>query len=373
MKSAKHISMALAIIGLALFSQLAGQAAACTGITLYAADGAVVYGRTMEWGTYDLESRVSIVPRGTAFVGGTPDGKPGLKWASKYGAVGIDCLGKDVLLDGMNEKGLAVGVFYHPGMAQYQPYTPADAPKTIAPTDVVTFILGQCATVDQARQLMAQTLVAPVVEPALGMPFPVHFLVTEPSGKAIVIEYLQGKLVIFDNHLGVITNAPSFDWHLTNLRNYINLSPNSLASKKIRGMTLTPVGVGSGLIGLPGDFTPPARFVRAVTFTQIARPTPDGPETVYELFRILDNFNLPLHVAEGQADASKSTKGMRSSTLWTTAHDTKNRVLYYHTQNNRRVRMVDLGAMNFDAMKGGIKNIPLDAKKAQDIEDITPR
>jgi hypothetical protein len=33
---------------------------------------------------------------------------------------------------------------------------------------------------------------------------------------------------------------------------------------------------------------------------------------------------------------------MRSSTLWTSRFDSKNLIMYYHTQNNRRVRRVDL-------------------------------
>ena len=89
------------------------------------------------------------------------------------------------------------------------------------------------------------------------------------------------------------------------------------------------------MIGLPGDNTPPSRFIRAVAATQTARPTATGDETIYELFRILDNFNIPLGAAEGSGEAK--TAGMRSSTIWTTGYDTKNRVLYYHTQINRRV------------------------------------
>ncbi len=66
----------------------------CTGVTLKAQDGAVLYGRTMEWGTFDLNSRIIIFPRGMEFTGATPDGKPGIKWKSKYGVVGIDGVGQ---------------------------------------------------------------------------------------------------------------------------------------------------------------------------------------------------------------------------------------------------------------------------------------
>ena len=135
---------------------------------------------------------------------------------------------------------------------------------------------------------------------------------TEPSGKAIVIEYLKGELKIFDAPLGVITNSPSYDWHETNLRNYINLSPVAIPDKKIGDLDFKPLGGGSGMIGLPGDFTPPSRFVRAVAFSKTARPTNTGEETMYELFRILDNFNVPLGAAEGSGN--DKTQGMRSAT-----------------------------------------------------------
>jgi choloylglycine hydrolase len=92
---------------------------ACTAITLKAMDGAVLFGRTMEWGAFDLNGRVIVIPRGHAFTAQTPDGKPGLKWTGKYGVVGIDLLGREILADGINEKGLTLGLLYHPGFAEY--------------------------------------------------------------------------------------------------------------------------------------------------------------------------------------------------------------------------------------------------------------
>ncbi len=351
---------------------LQSPALACTGITLKATDGAVVYGRTMEWGTFDLKSRIILIPRGQEFTSLMPDGKPGMTWKGKYGIAAVDGFEKDAILDGMNEKGLAVGLFYHPGFAEYQKYVPADAGRSLAPTEVAAFILAQFTTIGEVKAAMQTVRVVPTVEPTLGFPAPIHFLVTEPSGKAIVIEYTKGELAIYDDPLGVLTNAPGFDWHMTNLRNYINLSPVALPGREIADLDFKPLGGGSGMIGLPGDNTPPSRFVRAVAWTQTARKTADGPETIYELFRILDNFNVPLGASEGSRDPSHSTAGMRSSTLWTTAWDLKNRVLYYPTQHNRRVRMLDVAAIDFGALKG-IVRIPLDKQKSEDIEDVTPR
>ena len=352
-----------------IVSSAAQSVLACTGITLKAGDGSIVFGRTLEWGSFDLMSRLAVVPRGFAYATHMPDGKPGLSWQAKYGAVGIDAVQKDMLVEGINEKGLAVGLFYHPGFADYQPYDPALASQSLAPTDVGQYLLTNFASVDEVRDALAKVHVVPVVEPALGFAPPVHFIVTEPSGKAIVIEYLKGQMTIFDAPLGVITNAPSYDWHETNLRNYINLSPVGLPGKDIGDLNFKPLGGGSGMIGLPGDFTPPSRFVRAVAFSKTARPTPTGGETIYEIFRILDNFNVPLGASEGTGE--DKTQGMRSSTIWTSASDTNDKVFYYHTQHNRRVRMVDLKRIDFSSFTD-IKRLPLDKVKAQDIEDVTP-
>ena len=180
---------------------------ACTGIALKAKDGAWVYGRTMEWGTFDLKSRLVIVPRGYNFTGHTPDGKPGITWQGTHGVVGLDAVEKDMIVDGMNEKGLTVGLFYHPGYAVYQKYDPARTAESMSPTDVGQYLLSLCATVDEVRTAMTKVCVVPVIEPALVFSPPVHYLVTEPSGKAIVIEFLYGELKIFDAPLGVITNC----------------------------------------------------------------------------------------------------------------------------------------------------------------------
>jgi choloylglycine hydrolase len=160
---------------------------------------------------------------------------------------------------------------------------------------------------------------------------------------------------------------------MTNLRNYINLSAVALPTKKIEDLNFAPIGAGSGFLGIPGDYTPPSRFVRAVAYSQTARITPNGDETVYEVFRIMDNFNLPLGSAEGPDAKPELLKGMRSSTIWTTSADTRNLKYYYHTQHNRKVRMVDLKKIDFSQNNGKIKHVPLDIRKSQEIEDVTPK
>jgi choloylglycine hydrolase len=360
------------LAGALLLSTALQPADACTSVALVAGDGALVYGRTMEWGSFDLQSRVVITPRGTAFTGETPDGKPGLKWSAKLGFVGLDAVGKDYITDGLNEKGLVVGALYFPGFAKFQTYDPAKAGNALHSMQLAAFILSQFATVDEVRAAVPRitTVAIPLAE--LGnQPAPMHFAVMDASGKAIVIEYTKDGLTIFDNPLHVMTNAPAFDWHMSNLRQYIGLSAFGRPAQTIGGVTFAPTGAGSGFIGLPGDFTPPSRFVRAVAFTQTARKTPDGPETVYEVLRILDTFNLPLP-APGSPDIDPlQQKDMRSSTIWSTVADSRNLVYHYHTQNNRMVRKLDLKAIDFAAP--GVRRFPMDKERSQPYDDVTPR
>ncbi len=357
------------LIGMLLLST--SNVNACTGIKLTADDKSIVYGRTMEWGAFDLRSRLTIIPQGYKFVGLTPDGYTGKKWTAKYGVVGLDMLEQPILADGMNEKGLTAGLFYHSGFAKYSEYDSAKADITITATDVVHFILTQFASVDEAREGMSKVRVVPVIDETLGKPVQAHFMVNDSQGKSIVIEFFDGEMKIFENPLGIITNSPTFDWHMTNLRTYVNLSAVAIPSKKIEDLNFAALGAGSGMIGLPGDFTPPSRFVRATAFSQTARHTQSSDETIYELFRILDNFNIGVGSAEG-SDVSHGDKNkLRSATLWTTAWDMKNTTLYYHTQHNRRVRKIDLTKINFSTIGKSIIHISLDQKKEQDIKEIT--
>lgn len=348
-------------------------AMACTGLRLVAEDGGVVYGRTMEWGAFDLNSRVAIIPRGFKFKGLTPDGYNGKEWVTKYGVVGLDLLEKNSIADGMNEKGLTAGLFYHPGFAEYPAYNKSNKSSTITAIDVVHYILTQYTTVDEAIDGLKKVSVVPVVEKALGIPVEAHFMVTEPSGKSAVIEFNGGEMKVFNNKLGVITNSPNYDWHLTNLRNYVNLSPVAVPTKEIQSGELAPLGGGSGMIGLPGDFTPPSRFVRIAAFSETARPTATSRETVYELLRILDNFNLGLGAAEGSDISGSDDSMMRSATLWTTAFDTHAKTFYYHTQHNRRVREIKLAQIDFSQLGKSIIHLPLDKEKREDIENLTAK
>ncbi len=163
----------------------------------------------------------------------------------------------------------------------------------------------------------------------------------------------------------MITNSPAFDWHVTNLRNYVNLSVLDVPAVDLAGIRLGGFGLGTGMLGLPGDFTPPSRFVRAVAFSQSAPPVATAPEGVLQAFHILNQFDIPKGVARG-TDRGEAPSDY---TLWTAASDLKGLRYYFHTHDNRRIRMVDLKRTDRDAP--GIRTIPMAGPEA--VEDVTGR
>lgn len=340
-------------------------AQACTGMMLKAKDGGVVTGRTLEFGV-DPQSNIVIFPAGYQVTGTLPDKAKGLTFKTKYGIVGANGFGvQNAMLDGINEAGLYVGLFYFPQFASYTPVTSKNASKGLAPWEFGLWALGTNATVDELQANLKNVIVAPTFQDMLKQVPGVHFLVRDKSGKSIVIEPTDGALKVYDNPIGVMANAPSFDWQMTNLRNYLNLSVESPAPKTIAGVSLTPLGFGGGLAGMPGDFGSPSRFVRAAVFSRAALPSATSADAVTQIFHLLNNFDIPVGVdgpPGGYAGADYEF------TAWTSAADLAAGRYYFRTYGDQTISMVDLKAA-LAAAKGKPVTIPMAGK--QPIMDVT--
>lgn len=335
-------------------------AAACTGIRIKPQDGSVIVARTMEFAA-DLHSNVVVIPRQVEYVGTAPGNKRGRHWRSKYGVAGANGFDMPAVVDGLNEKGLAVAIFYFPDYAKYQKVTKAE--DAIAPWELPTFLLGNCANVREAVEAVQGVRVCEVIQKDMGLTPPCHYMVADAGGQYVVLEYVNGELHVHDNPLGVITNAPSFDWHLTNLRNYVNLSVTNVPPVAISGIKIGGLGQGSGMLGLPGDFTPPSRFVRAVAFSQSALPTATAHDGVLQAFHILNQFDIP----KGAARGVEQGKTVADYTLWTSVSDLTSLRYHFRTFDNSRIRMVDLRKMDLDANE--VKSIPMSGQEV--IEDMS--
>ena len=217
-----------------------------------------------------------------------------MTWTSSYGLFGASASGNaSQLVDDINEQGLYAGDLFMPGFCDYTPAEQTDPSKLLAPADMVAFLLGTCANVVEARTAMASVAVWPSVVDEMGFAPPLHLVVHDASGDSAVFEWRAGTMIVFDNPIGVTTNAPYFDWHTTNLRNYVSLGANNPEPTVVEGVELSPLGQGVGLTGLPGNTSPPARFVRAAAFVATHEPIPDGPAAEMAMFHIMNNFDIP--------------------------------------------------------------------------------
>lgn len=334
----------------------------CTGITLATKNRDVfVRARTMEFGV-SPHSKIIFIPRGHQRQGTTGLLKhTGKQWTSKYASVGASAFGLPIIVDGVNEKGLSIGLFYFSGKdgAEYMDAEgDGQQPNTMAPWQLGSFILETCASLDEVKTEVAK-IVVPHIELVPGFAPPVHFIVTNDKGESIVIEYFDKKLHFFDAPLGVLTNTPSYDWHTKNLANYISLSLRSVNPSPFKniatGEDYDPgtFGQGTGLFGIPGDITPPSRFVRAVAATQalyvgdhMEKYVPHtGKEAVLHAFHILNSFDIPTGSARS-AEKHLLKKPVKLSesdyTVWTSAVDLTERKYYFRTYEDSRIRVIDL-------------------------------
>lgn len=335
---------------------------ACTGITLSAADGSRVVARTIEWCGSDLRSRYVIVPRGYTQHSYTPDGKDdGMAFTSRLGYVGLAVEQAIFIAEGINEAGLSAGLFYFPRYGSYAPYDPAHKNRSIADLQLVAWILGACSDVEEVREAVRGITVIgtdPRADTA-------HWRFADASGRQVVLEIVDGIPRFYNNPLGVLTNAPGFEWQLTNLDNYVNLRPGNPPARPFGSIKLAPFGAGSGMLGLPGDMTPPSRFVRAAFFQTTAPQRKTALETVLQCFQILNNFDIPIGI---EFDAGEVPADIPSATQWTSVTDMTHRTIYYRTMYDSTIRSIDLRQIDFE--RTAYRSVPLDDTDRQPVHPI---
>ena len=332
---------------------------ACTGITLKSKDGATIVARTIDWSGTEMNNMYTIVPRGHSQQSLLPDGSMnGLSFISLYGYVGLAVEQPEFVIDGTNEAGLSAALFYFPNYGKYEDYSDADKDISLADFQVVSWILSRFATIDQVKAAINDVRIINV-DPSAST---VHWRITEPSGRQVVMEIINGVPNFYENEIGVLTNSPNFQWHTTNLNNYVNLHPGGAGPTQFGPIKLRAFGAGSGFHGLPGDFTPPSRFIRAAFLSTYSLEQDTAYDTMQQAFHILNNFDVPLGV---QFAVGKAPNNMPSATQWTIATDLENKTIYYHTMYNRTIRSIDMKGIDFVTVP--FQFHPLDIAKRQTI------
>ena len=318
---------------------------ACTDFILVNENKNAVVGRSMEFGI-NLNSTIVIIPKGQRKVSLIKN-KRGLSWTSKYGFVGVRSL--DIIVDGMNEKGLSFALLWFPG-AKYPENNLTSISNTLDLKELGNWTLGSFSTVDEVKTaLLKIDLWVHEIQKLHEIP-PVHFIFHDKKGKSIVVEFIDGKIQILDNPIGVLTNDPKFEWHVTNLRNYINLSNINKGKAVFDGTVISPTGQGTGLLGLPGDWTPPSRFVRIAVIKDFVKKTKTAQANVNLAFHLLNTVDIPYGVV-------RSFIGKEYDyTKWAVVKDLSNQRFYYRTYKDLRIRGFDLQK---ELLKNQERRIPM--------------
>lgn len=354
----------ISLIFCGLLGNLAA-ALACTGISFFAKDSSYVLARTIEWGDSYLPSEYVVIPRGHVQTSYTPVAKNGVAYTAKYGSIGLAIVEPEFIAEGLNEAGLSAGLFYFPRYGSYLAYDSAQHSRTLADLQVVGWMLARFATVEEVKAGIDQVRIVSVDSP--GATSTVHWRIADATGRQAVLEIVDGVVHFYDNQVGVLTNSPGFPWQVTNLNNYVNLYPGAAEPHPLAGITLRPFGAGSGFLGLPGDVTPPSRFVRAAFYKATAPQLATGYETVLQCFHILNNFDIPI----GIEHAAGKVPDIPSATQWTTATDVSARRIYYRTAYNSTLRCIDLKHIDFKKVK--FQRHPLDKEQVEPVEVIDIR
>ncbi|OJG91527.1 hypothetical protein RV15_GL000613 [Enterococcus silesiacus] len=306
-------------------------------------DQTVLLARTMDFAVI-LDAEPTFIPRKKLFFANDKNDDRKNDYAFVGMARQMDN-GEFVFADGLNEKGLSCAALYFSGYADYNSQD-SNKKYSLAPHDVVPFLLSTCSTIEDATRTMENAQVDNTALDFLGIVLPLHWVITDTTGKSIVVEYTEQTLHIYENSIGVMTNSPDYKWHTTNLRNYIGLQPDQKTEVHLKDMVMKPFGEGAGAFGLPGDFTPPSRFVRAVFLKNCLQDIQSELDGITSLFHVLANVDIPKGVVKTtQAyDYTQYTSVMVNSTL----------NYYYKTYNNQRIRCIQLDNEDFDATSGKI-------------------
>ena len=304
----------------------------CTAVTYKTKDH--YFGRNLDL-EYTYNETVTITPRKFPF----HFRKMG-KMESHYAMIGMAYVaeGFPLYYDATNEKGLSIAGLNFPGNAEYKPYCPVK--DNVTPFELVPWILGQCATVADAEKLLGRiNLLEEDFGPELPLS-PLHWMISDAQ-RSITLEAVKEGIKIYENPVGVLTNNPTFDYHLFNLNNYMSLSaeqPENTFSSQLR---LRKYSRGMGAMGLPGDASSMSRFVRAA-FVKLNSVSGDSEaESVSQFFHILRSVEMPRGCVQLEGGAYEFT-------VYSSCCNTDRVIYYYCTYEGNRICSVDMHQVDLD-------------------------
>ena len=304
----------------------------CTAATYKTKD--FYFGRTLDY-EFSYGDEVTITPRNYPF-----HFREKGNLNTHYAIIGMAYVVESYPLyyDAINEKGLGIAGLNFVGNADYK--EKVEGKDNITQFEFIPWILGKCATVKEARELIKKINL-------LNVPFndklplaQLHWIISD-SEESITVESVKGGINVYENPVGVLTNNPPFDKQMFALNNYMNLSAKSPENTFAKGLNLQEYSRGMGAIGLPGDLSSQSRFVR-VAFTKMNSISGEGEkESVSQFFHILNSVDQ-------QRGCCDLGDGKYEITIYTSCCNTTKGIYYYTTYDNHQITAVDMHKENLE-------------------------
>ncbi len=263
-----------------------------------------------------------------------------------YAIIGMAYIsdGYPLYYDATNEVGLSMAGLNFPENAWYECSCPDK--DNVAPYELIPWILGQCATVSEAERLLKRiNLLNESFSAELPLT-PLHWMISDKQ-RAITLESVKSGIKIYNNPVGVLTNNPTFDYHIFNLNNYMHLSngdPENTIFGENKELELKRYSRGMGAMGLPGDASSMSRFIRA-TFVKMNSVSEDSEqESVMQFFHILKSVEM-------QRGCVQLDSGLYEITVYSSCCNTDRGIYYYTTYGNNQINAVDMHKEDLDGSK----------------------
>ena len=329
--------------------------AGCSALVWETEDGSHLWGRNFDFNRIAEGSQVTYLPRGIPFYTKGTKLENNLDEAdrleTRYAALGMGALvleSTPTLFEGMNEAGLMGGQLYYRNFASYQERA-QEGKLPLQPAFVVTYLLTQCKNVEEVVEHLEHK-VSLVNTPIFGSVPTVHWIFSDRTGEAVIIEPDKTGLHIYRNSMGVLTNSPGYPWHCQNLLNYGNVKAADADDLEINGTHLHQCFSGSGGLGLPGDFSSPSRFVRLAFLKEFAVKGKDAAEGVAYAFRLFQSVAFPLGMVKvgdtGDLTEHDTNVSDYDYTIYTAVMCAESRRFYWTTYKEPAIKSIGFEELN---------------------------
>ncbi len=297
----------------------------CTAITYQTKDH--YFGRNLDL-DYSYKETVTVTPRNFPF-----HFRNGTQLLSHHAFIGMANIvdGYPLYYDATNEHGLSMAGLNFPQMAVYQKTKNAEI--ALSPFELIPWILGSYTSVAEVLEALKNICIVNIPFSKEFPNAPLHWIIADNT-RAITVEPFADGLKIYENPVGILTNNPSFEYHMTNLNNYLNLTSEEPENRFCSSVPLSTYCRGMGAMGMPGDLSSASRFVRAA-FTKLNSVSGESEsDSLSQFFHILGSV--------AQQQGCIRTGSSLEKTIYSSCCNADKGIYYYTTYENSQITGVDM-------------------------------